>query len=155
MSVGISGIAPIERHCAEGFGFVRLLGPPLLFAAVMCPSGLRSTPRKRVWVKAHRGFKSHRHRHEDASSPERAARFFILDSAGFGRSGGRQPDATAPTVTATRKPVATATGFRRSGDHRIWATRVYTERNVPASMASGNGRVRTSAIARPARVSAT
>ena len=28
-----------------------------------CPSGLRSTPRKRVWVQAHRGFKSHRHRH--------------------------------------------------------------------------------------------
>ena len=30
--------------------------------AVACPSGLRSTPRKRVWVQAHRGFKSHRHR---------------------------------------------------------------------------------------------
>jgi hypothetical protein len=29
---------------------------------VACPSGLRSTPRKRVWVQAHRGFKSHRHR---------------------------------------------------------------------------------------------
>ena len=32
------------------------------FSAVACPSGQRSTPRKRVWVKAHRGFKSHRHR---------------------------------------------------------------------------------------------
>ena len=29
---------------------------------VACPSGLRSTPRKRVWGKLHRGFKSHRHR---------------------------------------------------------------------------------------------
>ncbi len=37
--------------------------PPVPSAAVACPSGLRSTPRKRVWVHALRGFKSHRHRH--------------------------------------------------------------------------------------------
>src|SRR5665647_1609326 len=30
---------------------------------VACPSGQRSTPRKRVWGRLHRGFKSHRHRH--------------------------------------------------------------------------------------------
>ena len=35
---------------------------PVTSPAVACPSGLRSTPRKRVWVQAHRGFKSHRHR---------------------------------------------------------------------------------------------
>src|SRR3954453_22700451 len=36
--------------------------PGTLLAEVACPSGLRSTPRKRVWVKVHRGFKSHRYR---------------------------------------------------------------------------------------------
>ena len=38
------------------------LRPGTLLAEVACPSGLRSTPRKRVWVKVHRGFKSHRYR---------------------------------------------------------------------------------------------
>jgi hypothetical protein len=33
--------------------------------AVACPSGLRSTPRKRVRGQLLRGFKSHRHRHSD------------------------------------------------------------------------------------------
>ena len=40
--------------------------PPVPSSAVACPSGLRSTPRKRVWVQAHRGFKSHRHRRHEA-----------------------------------------------------------------------------------------
>ena len=35
---------------------------PVISPAVACPSGLRSTPRKRVMVHRHRGFKSHRHR---------------------------------------------------------------------------------------------
>ena len=39
------------------------LAAPVPSPAVACPSGLRSTPRKRVWAQAHRGFKSHRHRH--------------------------------------------------------------------------------------------
>ena len=49
-----------------GHGRRRFLGRPrplVPSSAVACPSGLRSTPRKRVWVQAHRGFKSHRHRH--------------------------------------------------------------------------------------------
>ena len=33
------------------------------YSTVVCPSGLRSTPRKRVTVQAVRGFKSRRHRH--------------------------------------------------------------------------------------------
>ncbi len=41
------------------------------FPAVACPSGLRRTPRKRLWVQAHRGFKSLRHRQGPAeSSPQ-------------------------------------------------------------------------------------
>ena len=36
--------------------------PPVASPAVTCPSGLRRTPRKRLWVQAHRGFKSLRHR---------------------------------------------------------------------------------------------
>ena len=36
--------------------------------AVACPSGLRSTPRKRVTVQPVRGFKSHRHRPPSATS---------------------------------------------------------------------------------------
>ena len=42
--------------------FLAPLRRPVPSPAVACPSGLRSTPRKRVWVQAHRGFKSHRHR---------------------------------------------------------------------------------------------
>ena len=41
--------------------------------AVACPSGLRSTPRKRVWVQAHRGFKSHRHRQPFRLHPRRTS----------------------------------------------------------------------------------
>ena len=41
---------------------------PVPFCAVACPSGLRSTPRKRVRVHALRGFKSHRHRHAQGPS---------------------------------------------------------------------------------------
>ncbi len=40
--------------------FVAIL---VISAAVACPSGQRSAPRKRVWGQPHRGFKSHRHRH--------------------------------------------------------------------------------------------
>ena len=43
----------------------RFLPPPpprVASPAVACPSGLRRTPRKRLWVQAHRGFKSLRHR---------------------------------------------------------------------------------------------
>ncbi|SPD88380.1 exported protein of unknown function [Micropruina glycogenica] len=59
---------PATRCCCAACATVR---PPDLAAGrpgpiesptVACPSGLRSTPRKRVWVFAHRGFKSHRHR---------------------------------------------------------------------------------------------
>ena len=35
---------------------------------VACPSGQRSTPRKRVWGRLHRGFKSHRHRQTEHKS---------------------------------------------------------------------------------------
>lgn len=46
-----------------GFDRVSCYGPLLLRRAkVACPSGLRSTPRKRVWVKVHREFESHRYR---------------------------------------------------------------------------------------------
>ena len=48
------------RSAVDGF----LRQPPARVASstVACPSGLRSTPRKRVWGRLHRGFKSHRHR---------------------------------------------------------------------------------------------
>ena len=42
--------------------FCRSVHRPVAFPAVACPSGLRRTPRKRLWVQAHRGFKSLRHR---------------------------------------------------------------------------------------------
>ena len=54
--------APPRARPAD-FGATRRVRYPR--PAVACPSGLRSTPRKRVWVQAHRGFKSHRHRHEN------------------------------------------------------------------------------------------
>ena len=44
-------------------------GGPVTYSAVVCPSGLRSTPRKRVRVQALRGFKSLRHRSEHAKRP--------------------------------------------------------------------------------------
>ena len=40
------------------------------YPAVACPSGRRSTPRKRVRVQALRGFKSHRHRGVSAASSQ-------------------------------------------------------------------------------------
>ena len=46
-------------------------GDQVLFSAVACPSGLRSTPRKRVRVYALRGFKSRRHRSRPAKMPGR------------------------------------------------------------------------------------
>ena len=52
--------------------------------AVACPSGLRSTPRKRVWVQAHRGFKSHRHRQPcDVSGHPGQPDLRPVGSAGF------------------------------------------------------------------------
>ena len=54
-------LAILRRRGPGGFRDAR--GGPVTSPAVACPSGLRSTPRKRVWVQAHRGFKSHRHRH--------------------------------------------------------------------------------------------
>ena len=46
-------------------GFLTGPDPPVPSSAVACPSGLRRTPRKRLWVQAHRGFKSLRHRQPD------------------------------------------------------------------------------------------
>ena len=43
--------------------------PPVTFPAVACPSGLRRTPRKRLWAQVHRGFKSLRHRQPTRSGP--------------------------------------------------------------------------------------
>ena len=40
----------------------------VMFSPVACPSGQRSTPRKRVWGQLHRGFESHRHRHGGLAS---------------------------------------------------------------------------------------
>jgi len=46
---------------------------------VTCPSGRRCNSRKVVCVKAHRGFKSHRHRHNKTRNPRSwAAGFFCL-----------------------------------------------------------------------------
>ena len=55
----------------------------VVFSAVACPSGLRSTPRKRVRGQLLRGFKSHRHRHrmsQDIGSSR------THDDCGFGSS---------------------------------------------------------------------
>ena len=43
---------------------------PVTCSAVACPSGRRSTPRKRVKVDALRGFKSHRHRQTIRTEPD-------------------------------------------------------------------------------------
>ena len=45
--------------------FLRPPTPRVASPAVACPSGLRRTPRKRLWAQVHRGFKSHRHRHAE------------------------------------------------------------------------------------------
>ena len=45
-------------------------GSRVISPTVACPSGRRSTPRKRVKVHAFRGFKSHRHRASLATSPQ-------------------------------------------------------------------------------------
>lgn len=49
-----------------------MLGRPVRYLPVACPSGRRSTPRKRVRVQALRGFKSHRHRTLGAPRPQKA-----------------------------------------------------------------------------------
>src|SRR5262249_53117149 len=46
-------------------GFLLRLDGLVSSTAVACPSGLRSTPRKRVRGQLLRGFKSHRHRHAE------------------------------------------------------------------------------------------
>ena len=55
-----------SRTCATGAADTRRFGArdadPVRSSAVACPSGLRSTPRKRVRGQLLRGFKSHRHR---------------------------------------------------------------------------------------------
>ena len=51
------------NHRVEVVGGVRGAAAPVPSSAVACPSGLRSTPRKRVRGQLLRGFKSHRHRH--------------------------------------------------------------------------------------------
>src|SRR5665648_883079 len=64
---------------------------------VACPSGLRSTPRKRVWVKAHRGFKSHRYRtvmSQDIGDP----RTFGSGGLSVSRAGRRPTDARRPPL---------------------------------------------------------
>ncbi len=59
--IGATGRDPLRPGPRDRF---RPAPPsPVPFPAVACPSGLRRTPRKRLWVQAHRGFKSLRHRH--------------------------------------------------------------------------------------------
>ena len=62
---GRSTYTPLRRPrlSARASGRREPDAPPVPSSAVACPSGLRSTPRKRVRVHALRGFKSHRHRH--------------------------------------------------------------------------------------------
>ena len=64
-----------SSHTAKRVADVRSISAgsdsPVACCAVACPSGLRSTPRKRVRVYALRGFKSHRHRHSPAETPAR------------------------------------------------------------------------------------
>src|SRR6218665_819155 len=55
-----------HRH-VHGGGTVRILQCRLCHLRsipVPCPSGRRCNSRKVVWVRGHRGFKSHRYRHE-------------------------------------------------------------------------------------------
>ena len=50
------------------------------YFAVVCPSGLRSTPRKRVRVQALQGFKSLHHRHRNAQQPDELLGVSLLGS---------------------------------------------------------------------------
>ena len=74
---------PVEALApCEGFAICpRCLIPAsavlVISAAVACPSGQRSAPRKRVWGQPHRGFKSHRHRH--TFSRGSFSRIFLAD----------------------------------------------------------------------------
>ena len=49
-------------RCCLDQGFRPTSAPLVPSAAVACPSGLRSAPRKRVWAQVHPGFESLRHR---------------------------------------------------------------------------------------------
>ena len=59
---GVRGAAAVVLRRAPPADSVTAGRRSLPSSAVACPSGLRSTPRKRVRVQALRGFKSHRHR---------------------------------------------------------------------------------------------
>ena len=56
------------RSCRR-LGFLTDPVAPVPSSAVACPSGRRSTPRKRVRGQPLRGFKSHRHRHSISTTP--------------------------------------------------------------------------------------
>src|SRR5918996_987873 len=72
MCAGASVLARVSRLVygavdpkAGAVGFSSRPGRSGNLAAVACPSGLRTTPRKRVWGQPPRGFESHRHRPSD------------------------------------------------------------------------------------------
>lgn len=62
---------PSSRPSAE-YGFRHRPTRPVESLSVACPSGQRSTPRKRVWGQLHRGFESHRYRF--TKGPDRTGR---------------------------------------------------------------------------------
>ena len=75
----------------------------VISAAVACPSGRRSTPRKRVRGQLLRGFKSHRHRHTTPGSRRAEDRRVVPRCGMSGRDRGGT-DVTHPQPYWPAKP---------------------------------------------------
>ena len=77
---------------------------PVPSSAVACPSGLRSTPRKRVWAQVHPGFESLRHRGYVATPTGAHSSVGVVRVAGYAVS---RLDLLIPDVQG-RRPVGPA-----------------------------------------------
>ncbi len=91
---------------------------PVPSSAVACPSGLRSTPRKRVWAEVHPGFESLRHRQQcqrdidrqPEPSPARAVGRSRPDGPRMGPSTARWRPGGAERVTLAQGGAVTVAG---------------------------------------------
>ena len=99
-----SPIRPVQAHPAHVLGF----------SAVACPSGRRCNSRKVVWVNAHRGFKSHRHRQfplgTETLEPQRFEGFLVAAPRFGGLRYGKRRRGIRHSPRRLRHPVLIAPG---------------------------------------------
>ena len=93
---------------------------PVGFRTVACPSGQRSTPRKRVWGQLHRGFESHRHR--QGFPGETRVPWLVKPPCSFSGSGGFTVSGAAGTWRGwcAVAPVGQGVGCAASVFRRRW-----------------------------------